>query len=189
MEAKYESLGTERFTVEYGAGGQLIRIPARRQIFVLLFLSVWLCGWTVGGFAALYALFAHFSYFLVFWLCGWALGWCLAAGTVAWMLGGSETVRVIGTDLELGQHVFGYSRRWLYQGQQIRNLSAAGQAPWPFQSQFQWNVPFFRTSRFGSVKFDYGPRTTYFAPGLDEAEARLIVDRLAKSLPSGAVRS
>jgi hypothetical protein len=40
--------------------------------------------------------------------------------------------------------------------------------------------------RSGSIKFDYGSRTIFAASGLDEAEAKLLVDRLQKRLPPSA---
>lgn len=183
MTGRYESLGAERFSVEQTAEGELIRIRARRQIFPMLFLPIWIVGWTIGGVFAMMTLLTDFQLFLVVWLCGWAVGWCAAAGSLVWMITGSETLRVTGGDLEIAHHVFGASRRWLYQGSQLRGLDVAGQGAFPFQFQFQ--IPFFRTKQ-GTLKFDYGARTYYAAAGLDEAEARLIVDRLAKSLPTTA---
>ena len=182
---KYEPIGKERFTLDHTERGEVIKIKAPRQIFVMLFLPFWLVMWTFGGVAAVYALVTEFQVFLLFWLCGWAVGWIAAAGTLLWMFAGSETISVRGRDIEVWHQALGFSKRWLYQGSQIRNLSIASQPAWPFQ--FRWQVPFMRSSRNGSIKFDYGPRTIFVAPGLDEGEARMIVERLARKLPtSGA---
>jgi hypothetical protein len=148
----------------------------------MLFLPFWLVMWTLGGGAAIYALFTHFQIFLLFWLCGWAAGWAAAAGTLLWMFAGSETIAVVGSDIETGHQALGFARRWVYQGSQIRNFSVAAQPAWPFR--FRWQVPFVRTAQNGSVKFDYGPRTILPAPGLDEGEARMIVERIARKLPT-----
>ncbi len=112
----------------------------------------------------------------------WAIGWLAVAGTLAWMLAGSETLKVIGSDLEIAHHVPGWSRRWLYKGTEICNLSATNQLGWPFR--FNWQVPFLRVGQTGSIKFNYGPRTIYAAAGLDEAEGHVIVKRLLKHLPT-----
>jgi hypothetical protein len=151
----------------------------------MLFLAIWLVMWTLGGGAAVYALVTQFQVFLLLWLCGWAAGWIAAAGTLLWMFTGSEAIRVVGSDLEISHVALGFSRSWLYQGSQIRNLAVATQPAWPFQ--FRWQVPFFRTARNGSLKFNYGPRTIFAAPGLDEGEAELIVDRLSRKLPTAAL--
>lgn len=185
MSTKYEPVAKERFTIERTLHGEQIRIRAPRQIFVMLFLPIWLVLWTFGGVAAVYALVTHFELFILFWLCGWAVGWIAAAGSLAWMFAGSETITVVGSDVEIAHHALGLSRRWLYQGSQISHLSATAQPAWPFH--FNWQLPFVRLPRNGSVKFNYGPRTIYAAPGLDEGEARMIIANIAKKLPASAL--
>ncbi|MDB5433646.1 MAG: hypothetical protein JWP35_4762 [Caulobacter sp.] len=177
----YEPIASARFSIETKESGEQIRVKARRQIFPMLFLPVWLAGWTAGGVTAMGQVIHHFEPFLVLWLCGWAVGWVMVAGTLTWMFTGSETLRVVGSDLEVAQHALGWSRRWLYEGGRIRNLRVADQPAWPYRFQFQ--VPFLNLARTGSVKFDYGPRTIYAAPGLDDAEGRMIVENLLKRLP------
>ncbi|WP_084578897.1 hypothetical protein [Sphingomonas azotifigens] len=184
MGARYEPVHRERFVVETTAEGERIRIKAPRHIFVMLFLPFWLVLWTLGGIAAMTQLLTNFELFLVVWLCAWALGWCAAAGTLAWMFTGAEIIAVRGRDIEIAHTALGLSRRWLYQGAQIRNLSVAPQPAWPFQ--FRWQVPFLANQRNGALKFDYGPRTLYVGAGLDEGEARMIVERLGRILPSAA---
>ena len=180
----YEPIANTRFAIEPTEGGEQIRVKARRQIFPMLFLPVWLIAWTAGGMAAIWQVIQQFEPFLVIWLCGWAAGWVMAAGTLAWMFTGSETLRVVGSDLEIAQHALGWSRRWLYEGARVRNLRVADQLAWPYRFQFQ--VPFLNIARTGSVKFDYGPRTVFAAPGLDDAEGRMIIERLRRRLPASA---
>ena len=178
----YQPIANPRFTVELtDGGGEQIRIKARRQIFAMLFLPLWLAGWTVGGMAALWQLTRHFEPFLVIWLLFWATAWVAAASVLVWMFAGSETLRVVGRDLEVAQHAFGWSRRWLYEGSRISNLREAGQPGWPYRYQMQ--VPFFMQGRTGAIKFDYGPRTVFAAAGLDDAEGRMIIEQLRKRLP------
>jgi hypothetical protein len=104
-----------------------------------------------------------------------------AAGTIGWMLFGSETLRVISGDLEIAHHLLRWSRRRLYQGEEIRNLRS-DQPSW--QSRFQPSLPLFRGIKSGAVRFDYGARTIYAATGLDAAEGEMIIARLQKRLPS-----
>ena len=180
MERRYEPVQGARFVIEQTPSGEQIRTKPPRNLFALIFLPVWLTGWTIGGVVALWSLFTHFQAFTAIWLVFWVGFWVAAAGTWIWMAAGSETLRVQGADLEVAHHVLGYSRGWLYQGSQISDLSITNQMPLPYG--FRWQVPFFRVSRLGSIKFNYGPRTIYAAAGLDEGEARMIVDRLAKAL-------
>jgi hypothetical protein len=180
----YQPIANARFAVEPTEDGEQVRVKARRQVFPMLFLPVWLAGWTAGGVAVIGQLISRFQPFLAIWLCFWAVGWVAVAGTLAWMFTGSETLRVVGSDLEVARHALGWSRRWLYGGSRIRNLRVADQPGWPYR--FQLQMPFLNLGRSGSVKFDYGPRTIYSAPGLDDAEGRMIVERLSKRLPASA---
>src|SRR5688572_28836534 len=120
----YEPLGAARYRLESDASGERIRIPARKFVFAMLFLPVWLTGWTVGGIVAITELLTTFSLFMLVWLSFWAVGWVAAAGTLAWMAFGSETLRVAGEDLEVGHHMLGWSRRKVYRGREVRRLCA-----------------------------------------------------------------
>ncbi|HEV2817259.1 MAG TPA: hypothetical protein VGW40_08595 [Allosphingosinicella sp.] len=184
MAGKYETVRPPRFEVEQGLGGERIRVRARRNLFMLLFLPFWLIVWTGGGIAAAAEFARTGEPFLALWLCGWALGWIFAVLMLAWMLAGAELIGVNAGDLEIEQSLFGLTRRRLYCGRDVRNLSPAP-AP-PFFAQAQISLPFLMRSRFGAVKFNYGGRTVYAAQGLDEAEGRMIVDRLLRHLPPGA---
>jgi hypothetical protein len=177
----YQPLTKPRFEIRQDSSGEYIRIKARRQWFVLLFLPVWLTGWTIGGLAAMAQMAGHFSPFLALWLCGWVLGWAFAVTTLAWMIFGAETLRATNSDLEVGLAIGPWRRRRLYQGLQIRRLKASPSA-YPF-SNYRLNVPFMPGGQWGVVQFDYGARTVRFGGGLDEAEGVLIVQYIGARLP------
>jgi hypothetical protein len=181
---RYEETHAPRFAVEQGVGGERIRVRARRNLLALLFLPFWLFFWTLGGIMAAIELSRTGEPFIALWLVAWAAGWLAAAGIVSWMLWGSEILRVTGADLEIGESLFGWTRVRLYRGGDVRNLAAA-ESP-PFLAQFQFTIPFLMKAKWGSVKFNYGARTVYAAPGLDEAEGRLIADWLRQRLPASA---
>jgi hypothetical protein len=180
MAGGYEAVKPPRFEVEQELGGERIRIRARRNIFVLLFLPLWLTGWTAGGVAAIGQFLRTGQPFLVIWLCGWATGWAFAGGTLAWTIWGSELIGVTGGDLEIGHRLLGWTRTRLYRGSEVRHLAAAET---PFLYRFQLSLPLLMRARSGAVKFSYGGRTIYAAQGLDEAEGRMIVERLLRHLP------
>jgi len=185
MSTQYEQINAPRFVVETVGGHEQIAIAAQRNIFIMLFLLVWLGGWTVGGVAAIGALLStSFQPFLVFWLGGWALGEALVAATLCWLFSGVEVLRVLGSDLEVSHQMLGFTRRRLFRGSEIRDLSSYAT---PFFGRYnQMPLPFLAGNKTGSVKFTYGARTIYLAAGLDEPEGRLIVDRLRQRLPSTA---
>jgi hypothetical protein len=187
MTMRYEDAAAPRYLIETRGGVEQIRIKQKGAVFVALFMGVWLTLWTVGGATAIATLAAHFNLFLIFWLCGWALGWLFVASTLAWQVFGSETLRVVGSDLEISHKVFNFEKSKLYRGTDIRHLS--GSAAPDFFRGVRISNPFIRlTQRYdsGSVKFTYGARTIYAAGGLDEAEGRLIADWLSKRLPRSA---
>jgi hypothetical protein len=183
MARDYEAVRPPRFEIEQGLSGERIRIKARRNIFALAFLPFWLIGWTFGGVMAITEFARTGESFLAFWLCGWAVGWLSAILVLAWMAAGAEVIAVTAGDLEIGHCLFGLSRVRRYRGSEIRNLSAAESS---YFARFQFQIPFIMRARSGAVKFSYGGRTIYAAEGLDEAEGRLIVERLARKLPDRA---
>ena len=184
MAGRYEAVKPPRFEIEHGLGGERIRVRARRNVLALLFLPFWLAGWTIGGIVAIAELARTGEAFLAIWLCVWA---AMEAGvllTLAWMLRGAELIGVRGRDLEIAQSLFGWKRGRLYRGGEVRHLSAC-EAP-PLFAQMQLSIPFLMKPRWGAVKFSYGGRTIYAAQGLDEAEGRMIAERLLRHLPEGA---
>ncbi len=185
MTHVYEKVETERFKTRFVDGYEQIEIPARRNWFVIPFLMFWLCMWTVGGIMAFTSLLSDFSLFLIFWLCGWAIGWIFAAATISWQLTGKELVRTVGHDLEVGYQMLGFKRMKLYRGADVRKLSvdAAGN----LMRHFQISIPFYHGANFGTLKFDYGAKTFRFGSGVEEAEARAIIAKLAPKIPSSAI--
>lgn len=187
MGSQYIEPQSSRLINERVDGMEQIRIPMRLNWFILLFVGFWICGWTVGGIAAIREVSQNFDWFLVFWLGGWAIGWVFAALTIGSQIAGSEIIRVVGSDLETSIGVSQLRWRRLYRGDHIRNLRCSDPNPnrWPFRVQ-QTN-PF--RPRAGAIKFDYGAQTLFAASWAEEAEGRLIVDWLKTKLPRTATET
>jgi hypothetical protein len=203
MGSRYVEPQNSRFITDRVDGIEQIRIPYKRNWFTLIFLSVWLTGWTIGGIVAAGALILGLTgqqvfsdagsnlsneggnLFLFVWLIFWAFGWIFAATTVALQLGGSEILKVAGRDLEISSGVGRWRRRKLYRGDQIRNLTSSDPNPmgWPFGARAM-TFPGF--NRAGAIKFDYGARTIRAAGSVDESEGRMIVQWLKPKLPRTA---
>jgi hypothetical protein len=184
MGTRYIEPQSRRFVEEHVEGFQQIRIPMRRNWFILLFMGFWLCGWTVGGFAAIHEVTQDFSWFLMFWLGGWALGWVFAAATISSQIAGSEILRVVRGDLETSVGIGKLRWRRLYRGDHIRDLRSSDPNPmgWPFRLQ-QTNPI---RPRAGAIKFDYGSQTVFAASSAEEAEGKVIVAWLKSRLPRSA---
>lgn len=119
------------------------------------------------------------------WLIGWTIGGIFAFGAVLWQLVGREVISITSSALEHRIEILGIARSRVYRIGEIRNLRAAEFSTNPFTSQTAW-FPSVVGSGFGPVVFDYGARTMRVAPSLEEAEAKLLVERLSAHLPRNA---
>jgi hypothetical protein len=74
----------------------------RPERSALVFLTVWLAGWTFFGVAAAEQLpkaDPGEAAFLLFWLCGWVFGECFVIGVIAWKLFGRKLLAVTSAEL------------------------------------------------------------------------------------------
>ena len=189
----FVKLSGPRHTVSEGADGIEIRIPARRNVFLLLFLSVWLVGWAFGEVTAAHTLASSAmrgsgppAAFLLIWLTGWTVGGGFALYTWLWQLKGCEIVTVSPAALGLKRDVFGFGAKKLYDAAEIRELRVGlgGYNPFDFRTSLAfWGVG------GGLIAFDYGYKTYRFAAGVEEAEARIILKMVADRLPRTAAAS
>ncbi len=173
-----------RSSIEESQGGLRIVIPARRNWFILLFLAVWLVGWAFGELSAIGVLFdvgpmrtgrrSAPSAFLAFWLLGWTFGGAAAAYTWLWNLCGREIVRIDGAALAISREPIPFPRSREFDWTQVRNLRVS-----PSLRPRQNFSP-------GTIAFDYGARTHGFGRGLDEAEAQMLIDAIARRFPQPA---
>ena len=174
-----------RHRVEIGAGGEQLRIPIRREWFIVAFLPFWLFGWAMGEISAIRQLESRFEPFLLFWLGGWTVGGLFFAAVLAAQFAGAEILRADGRDLEVSMGIGPLRRTWRYRGDAIRNLTSTEPDTdvWG-RRRVNWILARPKT---GAVKFDYGAESIYLAAGVDEPEGREIVAWLARRLPRGAV--
>lgn len=169
------------------ADGIAISIPSKRNIFILAFLTLWLCGWAVGEVSAPIAFFGSAkknpgaAAFLLFWLCGWTVGGAFALCVWLWQFKGREILAISSAGLSIRHEVVGYGRTKYYDLSEIRDLRVA---PLTFNPiDFRSSLAFWSIGG-GSIAFDYGFKTFRFAAGVDEAEARIILQRITDALPA-----
>ena len=163
-----------------------IRIPAKRTVFILAFLTIWLCGWAFGEVTAPIAFFtashkqSGAAAFLLVWLCGWTLGGALVIYVWLWQLKGCEIITVSPTALGIKRELFGFGPAKHYDVSEIRELRVAPLAYNPFD--YRSGMAFWAMGG-GVFAFDYGFKTYRFGPGVDEAEARIILQTMIARLP------
>lgn len=190
MPARYVTPARPRHRIERRDGAERIVIPARRNWFAILFLPLWLMGWTIGGGAAIAQLAGGDLHgqeraFLAVWLCGWIVGWLFAAGTLAWQFVGAERIAVEQGDLVLSTDVGRVARTRRFRGSEVRRLRVAGS---PVGAMLGGGMGPFWPAMTGALRFDHGARTVAFASGIDEAEAATIRDWLLAHLPAARAR-
>lgn len=183
----YVPLGQPRFQIKQTAQGDVLIIPAVRNLVVALFLSFWLVVWTIGGGASVAGLFDGFEPFVMVWLMGWAAGWCTVVLILSWMISGKQTLCCFAGDLEVGLSIFGFARRKTYEGRAIRSLDVTPVGDLTLRRGPQ--MPSGVLGGSGAIRFTYGARTCYLAAGMDQAEAARIVTWLKAGLPAEAFGS
>ena len=178
----FEPVTQRRSYVDDSPMGFTIVVPARKQWFSILFLLVWLGGWTMGEISALRVVFGPGvpggpTAFLIFWLCGWTFGGLFVVYSLLWMLAGSERITVSSGALTIRKQVFGFGREKAFELGEISELRVNRDRGRSSRASGGLTLP--DIGGMGSVAFDYGAKTVRFAAGIDEAEAALIVNDLS----------
>jgi len=166
--------------VSEGSDGLQVIIPPRRQIFAMIFLPVWLCGWLFGEVTVIRQLLfgpapSPPNLFMAFWLVGWTMGGAFVILALLWMLIGRERVILRPDALVIRRELVGLARAREYDIESVSNLRVSPDSynPWDGRSAWRfWGVG------GGVIAFDYGAKTFRFGGGVDEAEARDIVGEM-----------
>ncbi len=114
------------------------------------------------------------------WLSMWTLGGGFATYALLWQLRGCEVITVSPTALEIKRDLFGFGQAKRYDVSEIRDLRFAPPAFTPFD--FRSSMAFWGLGS-GVLAFDYGYKTFRYGAGIDEAEARLILQKIVSRLP------
>jgi hypothetical protein len=173
-----------RYTIQQTGSSVVVSAPARRNWLILIFILVWLGGWTVGGAQAIPQAIqpGEQQAFMAFWSIGWLLGELYAIAIVVWQLAGREELILSANSLVHRVAAGGLNRRREFSSANIKHLRATPQTTSPLMDQGRWMPPIFGAGH-GSIAFDYGAKTYRVGAGLDEAEARLVLGEIRKFFP------
>lgn len=116
--------------------------------------------------------------FLLFWLTFWTAGGLLILRIVWWQLRGYELVTAGNGMLTLAKLGFLFHRSRTYDLAEVRHLRVQEDFIAAAFSRFAIYRSFGAFNDTGSLRFDYGLKTVKFGAGLDEAEARYLLQRL-----------
>jgi hypothetical protein len=160
-----------------------VHIRALRNWGILLFIPLWLSGWTYGGIVAISSLISHPESFLAFWLVGWLFGEVFAALAWLWAAFGKEVVLIQQGTLTISKRIGGVQLARRYPLHEVRNIRASGWygSPTSFSESLRpWGLS------GGTVAFDHQGKPVRFGIGLSEEEAREVATELAPYLSAAA---
>lgn len=168
-----------RTSVVEGASSLELRIPSRRNIFIVMIVLAWLGGWALGEVGGIELLLRYparqpsqplVMVFLVCWLILWTAAGAYVSYAWVWTAFGSESVRLDGMVLSISRQPIAIPPRREFDWQQIRHLRVER------SHGRRWDL--MRTPFDGRIAFDYGARTYRFGQGVDEAEAAMLIREL-----------
>jgi hypothetical protein len=153
------------------ADGFQVVFRAKRNLFVLLFLTAWLGCWAVAETSTIRQLMSSESteWFLVFWLAAWTVGGASTIISWLWMAFGREIVALRPGELSIRREVLGLGLRKEFDLTRVRNLRVSESSNEGSAGGRSWNFG------GGLVAFDYGAKTFRFGGAIDEAEASQVV--------------
>jgi hypothetical protein len=134
-----------------------------KKPFLILFMLVWLGGWTAGGISIGRQLLHSFVAFNAFWMCGWALGEVMVTYALIRMLGSLDIIEATSGTVAIRKEVFGMGFSKHYSQQEIRDL------------RFLPESGSGKKHSESSIAFDYGAKTVKFGDGIDESEAKQLI--------------
>lgn len=140
---------------------------------IMVFLAVWLTGWTFGGISAIRALFTTGfslpSIFLLVWIAGWLVAETVFGGIFLYMLAGSERLTWTATEFRQRFGVFNLGWTWTYSAELLSGLRARDER--------------FSGDEAVSLTFEYGPKTVRLRSSLTGDQIDQVVAAVFESFP------
>ncbi|WP_067141742.1 hypothetical protein [Oceanivirga salmonicida] len=108
------------------------------------------------------------------WLICWTIGGIGAIYTLFWKLIGYELITVENANLKISKKLGLINRKRKYEIREIKDMAI-------IQSTLSYNDKDFFAFENQKIKFDYGMKTIKFASEIDEAEAKMILEKLKRN--------
>lgn len=172
-----------RARIEHDGFSMKITIPSKKNWFIILFLSAWMGGWYFGESSAIKDVLNTENIFadgfMLFWLAGWTIGGLFAIIAPLWTLFGCEyiTIEKPVFKIEKGLMNYGIIKK-SYDLSMIKNLELSPESDTNSIFGSKKNINEFWGLTGGKLRFDYGMKTIKFGIGIDEAEARHLIEEL-----------
>ena len=182
--AKRRPPAASRITITDQPDELRLVIPNRRSWFVIGMLAFWVCAWGVGevmGSTTMYKgdVPPGEEGLMLAWLGVWTVSGLAALVALQWQVLGKEIVTVQGQTLKTQREGGGIGFRKEYDMQQMVNLRVEPPrfSPFDVSASLQlWGIG------GGVIAFESGGKILRFGAGLDETEAKQVVDALKRRL-------
>jgi hypothetical protein len=182
--------GKGRAVIEHHGASVRITIPAATQAFGVIFLGLWLTFWAatevaearqlLNGQFFLDAGTGH-SFSRLIWFAAWTLAGVWFIYALLWQLIGKEIIELDATSLKQIKQILLFKRSREYAIANIANVRLAPPEPKFSHGRYVIQILSFRA---GAIAFDYGRSTHRLGQGLDEADARHVIDEICKHATS-----
>jgi hypothetical protein len=172
--------GDSRVTIRETEDGLGIHNPTHRQMPIILFLLLWLGGWSVGEYFALNEIFSgggmsEGDMFLLVWVTFWTLGGLAAWWFVLWQMFGVEQLFITGGALVHEVGLWWLRRRRIFPLESVSGFEDASARP-KMGQQFT----------NGAIAFEVEGREHRFGIGMNSEEAEASLAAIKRHLPQAA---
>ncbi|MEM6663353.1 MAG: hypothetical protein AAF666_14380 [Pseudomonadota bacterium] len=184
--------GSGRATVRKDEDNLWIDIPAKRNWMLLIFRSVWMSSWIIGGVLLIVGLFLDIGrgdpvplYLLVAFL-AWSFPLWVVGSVLDWQIYGTECVHFRRDEMSVTISSLFWRRTASYPVTDVSRIRI--QKPNSDRLLIEWmiwGVLFGKGEEI--VKFDCGHRTHGFGLDLDEAEAAVLIAAIETFLSDRAL--
>ena len=163
-----------------------ITIPSQKLWFQVLSVSLWFGIWLLSEIFLLIVMrnpqFQVFNILMIAWLGIWTLSGAIAIYILLWQFTGKEVIEVSNQALTINRVISGFSSPKEYSAEYISGLRIS--AAVNVNPMVGWS----RTWQLygmsgGLLSFDYGAKTISFGLGIQEAEARKILEEICQRFP------
>lgn len=194
------------YTVEDQGNSQRFIIPSRKIWFVIATTGFGVLIWTIGSIILAFFLPALFSSILnppdaeeigvlhiiiaaiiLAMLVFWAFLGVFIVRIFLWHIGGKEIIDVTPQSIKLCRQIFNLGRTKVYHAEGIKNLRFAPPSKAPNLSDTAVD-PYGISLTIDWLAFEYNnTKTIWFASGIDEAEAKHLLDIIKQHLAQKTV--
>jgi len=149
-------------------------------------IGIWLIGWVIAAKFAGGALIAGDAglcggSFLLIWLIFWTVGGGYILYAFSWKVAGKDNIEVSRDSIKIQRAVSGNEKVEEYIAAQIKNLRVS--PPGPKKDTYVLDASSSEDIYDGFLKFDYRGQTISFGGGIDEAEAKQILEKIIVRFP------